>query len=483
MRLYNYLENIEVLQTNVTRFDMEIRGVTSRLDEVAEGDAFVCVKGMRTDGHSLALRAKERGAVLLVAESLCPRVIEAGLPYIAVADTRAVLARMCAKAYGNPERYMKLIGVTGTNGKTSVCRILSQIYEQAGRRVTTLGTLDGGLTTPDPEDLFRMLKLAFDRGSDTVVMEASSHALNLRKLDGIRFSCGVFTNLTPEHLDFHKNMEEYASSKAVLFENSDCGIYNADDPAYREVSARAAGRCYTCSATGAEADYYAKNVEYRGADGISYTLVTPRGEIAIETELCGSFNLYNTLMAGAVAYNCGVSDECIRRGIAKVDNVPGRLERIDLGDVPFSVYIDYAHTPDALEKVLRCIRAFKGGAGKLILLFGCGGDRDRSKRKVMGQIASRLSDFVVVTSDNSRSEKPEDIITEILKGVDKERPYKVITDRKTAIEYAISIANTDDVILLAGKGHEDYEIGKDGKTYFNEKEIAKEAVIKRFKKK
>ncbi len=481
MKLYNYLENIEVLQTNVVRFDLEIKGVTSRACEVENGYIFVCIKGMHNDGHSFACTAKQRGAVVLVVESVTESVILSELPYIRVKNTRAVLALMCAKSYGNPERMLKLVGVTGTNGKTSTCRILSNIYSLAQQRVKTVGTLDGGLTTPDSEDFFKILKNAFDLGIEKIVMEASSHALWLDKLNGVRFDYGLFTNLTPEHLDFHKSMNEYALAKAKLFQNSSCGLYNLDDSFYKQVSSLASGKIYTYSCLDMTADFYIKNYVSEGTDGFSYTLVTPSEEMKIKSHLCGRFNVYNTLAAGALAYIDGVDTDIIEKGILSVKNISGRLERIELGELPFSVYIDYAHSPDALEKVLYCIRNFKKEEQRLTVLFGCGGDRDRSKRRVMGQIASRLADFVIVTSDNSRSENSTDIINEIMKGIDKERPHIVIENRREAIEYAILNARENDIILLAGKGHENYEIDSFGKKYFNEKEIAARAVCKRLK--
>jgi len=483
LRLYNYLENVEVLQTNVRRFDMEIRGVTSRSDEVQCGYVFVCIRGMHRDGHDLASVAKEKGASLLVVEQLTLGIVNTGLPYIRVENTRSALALMCAAAYGNPERQLKMIGVTGTNGKTSTCQLLSAVYAKSGENVKTVGTLDGGLTTPDPEDFFPMLKKAFDTGMTTVIMEASSHALFLDKLYGVKFRCGLFTNLTEEHLDFHKNMNGYAAAKAKLFKSCEIGLFNLDDSYCSKVKEMSAGRSLTYSVTDKNADFCVENYISHGTKGFEYDLLTPTFPLMIKSHLCGRFNVYNTLAAASLAFADGVDHGAIEAGIRSVENVRGRLERLDFKDVPFEVYIDYAHTPDALQKVLECIRAFKSKKQKITLVFGCGGDRDRSKRRLMGQTASRLADFVIVTSDNCRTEKREDIICEILKGIDKERPYKVIEDRKNAIEYAVENAKENDIILLAGKGHEDYEIGPFGKSYFNEKEIAANAVDKRVRKK
>lgn len=483
MKLYNYLENIEILETNITRFDSEITGVTSRSYDVKTGYIFVCIRGLNEDGHSFSVTAEKLGASLLVVDNVNEAVIASGLPYIKVKNTRAVLALMCAKSYGNPEKMLRIIGVTGTNGKTSTCRLLSEIYRRAGSNVETIGTLGGGLTTPDPEDLFKAFRKAFDSGVDTVVMEVSSHALFFDKLCGVNFENAIFTNLTPEHLDLHGNMDDYAEAKAKLFASSRCGMYNIDDPSWKKIASCAGGKVYTYSFSERSADYYVCNYVSHGVNGFEYDLMTPRSSIYLRSELCGTFNVYNTLSAAACAHADRIDGEVIANAVASVANVPGRLEKVDLGNVPFELFIDYAHSPDALENVLECIRSFKRQDQKITLLFGCGGDRDRSKRRVMGKIASRLADFVIVTSDNCRSENAADIISEIMKGIDKERPHIVIEDRRRAIEYAIANGKENDIILFAGKGHEKYEIGKNGKTYFDEKQIAADAVFKRFKEK
>ncbi|MBE6671362.1 MAG: UDP-N-acetylmuramoyl-L-alanyl-D-glutamate--2,6-diaminopimelate ligase [Ruminococcaceae bacterium] len=481
MKLYNYLKGIEVLETTVTRFDMDISGVTSRTDEVENNYIYVCLKGLTVDGHKFADKAKEKGATLLVVEKADECIRHTGLPYIKVKNTRAILALMCSAHNGHPEEELKIIAVTGTNGKTSTCRILSEIYVRAGFSVVTMGTLDGGLTTRDPEDLFKALRKAFDNGADTVIMEASSHALYLDKLYGVIFDGAIFTNLTEEHLDFHKNMDEYALAKAKLFSMSRFGVYNADDEYCEKVSSTSYGRKYFYSLYNRNADFYIENYKENKTDGFEYELIAGSDIINVKSKLCGMFNVYNTMSACAFAYLDGIDKSIIEKGVSSVLNVKGRLEKLELYSAPFSVYIDYAHTPDALEKVLLCIRSFKHTEQKITVLFGCGGDRDRLKRRTMGQIASRLADFVIVTSDNSRSENPSDIISEIMKGIDKERPHIVIENRREAIEYAIMTADDNDIILLAGKGHEEYEIDSNGKRYFSEKEIAEKAVYKRFK--
>ena len=482
MRLYNYLENVEVKETNVTCFDVEIKGITSRSYEVKEGYIFVCIKGLKNDGHLFIESVKENGCAFLVVEYVNEQIISCGLPYIRVENTRKVLALMCAKRYGNPEREVKMVAVTGTNGKTSTCRILSEIYGKSGMIVDTYGTLDGGLTTDDSEDLFKKLRHSFDNGFDTIVMEASSHALALDKLFGVEFDNSVFTNLTEEHLDFHLNMDNYASAKAKLFSSSKLSVLNYDNSYFERVGKDAKGRKYFYSLNSTMADYYIENLKMFGAKGFEYDLVTPKCRVEIKSELCGYFNVYNTMAAATAALCDGVDPIYVQQGINCVKNVKGRLEKVELPNNDLNLYIDYAHTPDALEKVLKCIRDFKEDNQKITVLFGCGGDRDKTKRSVMGKIASKLADFTVITSDNSRSEDPICIIKDILKGIDKERPYKVIENRKEAIEYVIMNSCSDDIILLAGKGHEDYEIDLSGKRYFSEIEIAVNAAGKRFKK-
>jgi len=481
LKLYNYLAGIEILKTNIRFFDTEISTVTSRSEQIQKNCLFVCIKGMHSDGHDFAGIAKEKGAAALVVQSITDEVLGSGLPYALVKDTRRALALMCAVAAGNPERELSLNAVTGTNGKTSTVTLLKNIYDSAGLRCESLGTLNGGLTTPDPEDLFAAFKSIFNNGNKYVVMEASSHALALGKLYGLRFDSSIFTNLTPEHLDFHNTMEEYASAKAVLFEQSAVGLFNTDDRYGKAIFDSAACRKYRYSMSDKTADFYIDGYHSCGIDGIEYTLVTPNGKIDIKSSLPGKFNAYNTAAAAALSYLNGVDQKSIARGIENTLNIDGRLEKIHLPGNEITVYIDYAHSPDALEKVLTTIREYKKSDQKLTVLFGCGGDRDRSKRRIMGSIASRCADFVIITSDNSRSENALDIIAEIVKGIDKERPYIVIESRKEAIQYAINNASYGEIILLAGKGHENYEINGNKKTVFSEKEIAAEAFYKRFK--
>lgn len=480
MRLYNYLEGIEIKHSNICRLDTEISGVTSKTDDVENGYIFVCINGMKVDGHEFACLAKQKGACFLVVEYMSLSVALSGLPYIVVENARKALAQMCAIHRGNPEKQLKLIGVTGTNGKTSTCRLLKEIYCAHGKNAETIGTLDGGLTTPDSERFFEMLREKFDRGVDTVIMEVSSHALALDKLYGVKFHGAIFTNLTPEHLDFHHDMDSYCQAKAKLFKMAKWGLYNVDDE-YAEGLMSANDRPSFTYSIYKKSKFKAKDINLLGIDGIEYSLDFGKEQMKIKSSLCGVFNVYNTMASACAGYIDGIDTETIKNAISSVKTVCGRLERVELGNVNFSVYIDYAHTPDALQNVLECVSAFKKEEQRLVVLFGCGGDRDKSKRSVMGKIASSIADLVIVTSDNSRSENPIDIINDIMQGIDKNSNHMVIESREAAIEYAVVNANEGDIILLCGKGHEDYEIGKFTKRYFSEKEIAARAVKKRLK--
>ena len=482
MKLYSYLDVLDVLGNNVNNFNIEISGVSSRSSEVSKGYVFVCIKGMHTTGNKYIAEAVKNGAVLLITEEIDASVVQSGIPYIKVPNARIALARLCARFYGNPEGQLCIKAVTGTNGKTSTVQILSEIYTQANIKNRRIGTLSGSLTTPDPEELFREFKYAFDNGYTHIVMEASSHALALEKLHGIDFDGAIFTNLTPDHLDFHSCMADYALSKSKLFCQSKYGLYNADDEYGTILCEKGKGKKYYYSARDKKADFFADNIKYKGNSGIEYDLVYEGGIIHIESGLVGIFNVYNTLSAISMALVDGIEPEIITDAVKSISGVSGRLEKLDLGSIDFSVYIDYAHTPDALEKLLETVRGFRNKGQKITLLFGCGGDRDKSKRSLMGKIASSLADFVIITSDNVRTEEPSCIISDIMKGIDKERPHIVIEDRKTAIEYAVNNAVKDEIILLAGKGHENYEIVGKEKYDFNEKEITAKAVRERFKK-
>ncbi|MBQ3866331.1 MAG: UDP-N-acetylmuramoyl-L-alanyl-D-glutamate--2,6-diaminopimelate ligase, partial [Clostridia bacterium] len=410
------------------------------------------------------------------------------IPYVLMEDTRSALPLLLSTFYGHPEKsFRHMIAITGTNGKTTTSFMLKAVFEAAGHKTGVIGTtkyLIGDeeykkvdpaaafLTTPDPEILFDLLADMRQAGVDTVIMEASSHALYLKKLTGLHFNVGIFTNLTQDHIDFHKTMEEYLSAKKRLFSICDTGVFNADDPHFEDISRNVPAAVVPFSVKSGKGTYRVEEMLREDEKGVAFRVASPRGEFDLSVPIPGAFTVYNALGAAAAAMESGLEPKDIVRGFAGMQGVKGRIERIPT-DTPYSVFIDFAHTPDALENILRTLREFT--RGRLWCLFGCGGDRDRSKRPVMGRIAGQLSDVVVVTSDNARTEEKEDIIAQILTGLgDCEKEVVTIVDRTEAIHYCLDRAEEGDVILLAGKGHEEYEIDKTGKHPYSERRIVEE---------
>ncbi len=455
------------------RGECELRDIRPRSAsfEVAHGDIFVAVCGGRYDGHDFISEAIRRGTVLVVAERLTPALEESSADFIIVNDSKIALARLWNASCGFPSRRMSFIAVTGTNGKTSTAQLLAHILRRAGYEAATLGTLSsgfGGMTTPPPELLYPELNRLADAGVELVVCEASSHALTQRRLDAIRFELAIFTNLTPEHLDYHRDMESYLAAKARLLKLSRTALINVGDP-YMATLAALDTPHVTYSARG-DADFTACEV-----CGAEYVLKSSRADFRVRCEVGGKFALENSLAAASAALLLAVKPEVIARALADCPQVRGRLERLEVGR-EFDVYIDYAHTPDALKKALEALRS--DCRGELYVLFGCGGDRDRSKRPVMGRIASELADRVILTSDNSRSELPEAIIADILAGIPDVSCVTVEVDRELAIRSALRALRPGDVLLLAGKGHEEYVIDRSGRRYFSEKRIVEDELNK-----
>ena len=494
MKLYDLLSALESFSCTMPR-DMPISGITSDSRRVKRGDLFVCIRGLREDGHAYLHDAVAAGAVAVMTEEG-----RSGVPdcvvHITVPDTRSALSRLYHAWYGYPGDRLRLIAVTGTNGKTSVSFMLKAIWEASLEPCGLIGTVrcdSGGralrcstvassanMTTPDPEDLYRLLAEMVEDGVRTVIMETTSHALALGKLDALHFDAAIFTNLTPEHLDFHGDMEHYFAAKAKLFTMCDLAIINRDDPWAERIAANAHGSVRFCSIRSDRADYTAQQIEDRGVDGIAYRLKGKRAEMKINCRIPGMFSVMNTLQAASLALERGKPPACIHDAIASLNGVQGRMERVRVPmEADFSVFVDYAHTPDALENLLRTARGFCKNDNRLVILFGCGGDRDKAKRPLMGKIAAALADFVIVTSDNSRTEEPMEIIEEILVGVREhgKTDYRVICDRREAIRYALEQARCGDVILLAGKGHETYEINRTGRHPFDEKEIVAQIAV------
>lgn len=465
--------------------DPVIESITSKSSLCKKNGLFICIQGLHSDGHLFIDEAISKGAAAIIIDSfhlnLENRLISLGIPFAVYDNTRSAEAFAFSRFYGDPWKKMKIFGVTGTNGKTTVVSLLDSIYKAAGFSSQTIGTLTGSMTTPDPDVLYKTLADFADKGVQYVFMEASSHALALEKLAPIKFDVGIFTNLTPEHLDFHKTMQSYAEAKAKLFSMSKICIINADDPYSNIIKNFSFGKYYLCSARHDGYDFFVKNVVLKGSFGIKYDILTADLVLKINAIIPGMFNVMNTLEAAAAAIVDGIPPNLVRLAVCSFCGVKGRLERVRIPTNDFSVYIDFAHTPDALENILNTVRSFIGKGQRLVLIFGCGGDRDKEKRPKMGAIATRLADFVIITADNSRSENTLSIIDNILEGVSSGGTYTVIENRKEAIEYAIEAALPGDVILLAGKGHEEYEILSNGIHPFSEKDIVQKAAEKYIK--
>ncbi len=467
-----------------------ITSVTSNSNDVRRGGVFVAVRGESVDGHDFIGEAVRRGASTIVAE----RKPDIGLPgkvtLVITKDTRNALARMADYYYDSPSKKVKVIGVTGTNGKTTVTYLVEAMLRNAGRACARIGTTgyDTGksqykatVTTPDSVALQRMLNEASDAGAEYCALEVSSHALTQSRVDFVRFQVAVFTNLTQDHLDYHKSMESYYKSKARLFidHSPKVAVVNIDDPYASKLLGAIEGDLFTYGLEGF-ADITAEDV-VMSMSGTNLTLKTPKGSVEVRSALTGAHNIYNILAATAVGVAEGIDIDKLAEGIGSLNAVPGRFERIVEGQ-GFGVIVDYAHTHDAIGKVVETAR--KLTRGRVITIFGCGGDRDKEKRPLMGRAAWRLSDVVVVTSDNPRSESPDRIIDDILDGIiEEENPgatLKVVDDRREAIRTAISLAVADDIVLIVGKGHEDYQIIGDTRHHFDDREEARAILKERY---
>ena len=447
--------------------------------QIQPGGLFFCVRGEKVDGHELAPRAVEEGAAALVVER---ELTELAIPQVVVGDSRAAMAPLAARFWGDPTAKLRVVGVTGTNGKTTTAFLVKEILEAASYPCGLLGTVKqvvGGVqkevvrTTPEAIELQATFRQMLEGGDQACAMEVSSHAMTLHRADAIHFEVAIFTNLTQDHLDFHGTMEEYFLAKRKLFEaGPKAAIVNVDDPYGQRLAEEF--ECITFSAEGAEADYSARNVEFDAA-GASFSIA----EMRLRTGLPGHFNVANALGAFAAAEAMGVGSEIAAAGLARAARVPGRFEPIDEGQ-GFSVLVDYAHTPDSLENVLRAARRLT--RGRLISVFGAGGDRDRDKRPKMGRAGAELSDLTVITSDNPRSEDPEAIVAEVAAGAEGAAgaaELEVVVDRREAIALALGRAEPGDTVVIAGKGHEQGQEFEEGrKIPFDDREVAREELWK-----
>lgn len=474
MKLYALLNEIDY-QTELG--DMDIADVTNDSRCAGPGSLFVCIAGEHFDGHDHAPSALEKGAAAVVCER------DLGLDrQIIVSDTREAYGIICANFYDNPARRLKLIGVTGTNGKTTVTSLIKNALSYCGIKAGLIGTIQNEVgdeiyptdkTTPDAKDLQFLFSKMVEAECEYAVIEVSSHALDQHRIGNIHFDLAVFTNLTQDHLDYHKTMERYFEAKKKLFEIADVGIINIDDAYGLKLSMMAKCAVVTYSVSSTKADFYASHITSEPG-GVSFRLECNNIKSRVDFPMPGLYSVQNALAAAAVCREVGVSIEKIIESLNYTCGVKGRSELIPTGR-DFSVICDYAHTPDGLKNILPSIKDFT--KGRLITLFGCGGDRDAAKRPLMGEIAAEYSDFLIVTSDNPRTEDPEAIIEDILPGVKKyDTPYVVLSNRREAIQYAISHAKEGDTVVLAGKGHETYQVIGTEKHHFDEREIVTEAL-------
>lgn len=482
MTLKEYLEGIPCT-TSIPPGEMEqisVTSVTNDSRQVREGSIFVCVRGGRFDGHTKAAEALDNGAAAVVVER------DLGLPrQILAENSRAAYALLCANHFGNPARKLKLVGITGTSGKTTVAFLIKSILEQAGKKVGLIGTIRNQIgelefpakhTTPDPYQLHTMLDRMAEAGCEYVVMEASSHALDQQRLTGCRFAAAVFTNFSQDHLDYHKTMENYFAAKKKLFSMTEKPVVNLDDANGEELAKELEG-AVTFSLERDDATLTARNISST-VKGSSFIIVGERIIQRTRVAMPGRFSVSNAMAAAAACYALGISPEKIAGGLAACPGVPGRAEIIP-APVDYTIIRDFAHAPEELEQIIATLRPYKG-RGRLITLFGCPGDRDRTKRAAMGEAVAKSSDLAILTSDNPRTEDEGQIIDDTIPGLKKyDTPYQVILDRYEAIAWALDQAKKDDILLLAGKGHEDYQVLKEETVFFDEKILVQQLLSER----
>ena len=474
MKLKELLRGLGVLELHADEA-LDITGVQYDSRQVSPGDLFVAISGFQTDGHKYIPKAMENGAACVV----CEKKPETDIPYVLVPDARAALAALGANWFGHPADDLCVIGITGTNGKTTSTYLLKHVLEKTlGAKVGLIGTIQNMIgdeilhterTTPESFELQKLFADMRDAGCTRVIMEVSSHALVLHRADQIRFGAAVFTNLTEDHLDFHKTMDAYCDAKAMLFRRCETGAVNVDDAYAKRIMEQADCRLLTYSAQGKPAALKAEHIGLF-SDRVEFDAVYQNERVPVTLGIPGIFSVYNALGVIAAALALDIPLAAIADALRTAQSVKGRVEVVPTPGKGYTVLIDYSHTPDSLENILKAVRGFC--AGRIIAVFGCGGDRDPYKRPVMGRIAAELSDLAIVTSDNPRTEDPYKILRQILAGMqDTETPYEVIESRVSAIGRAMELAQKDDVIVLCGKGHETYqEIGHE-KHHLDEREV------------
>ena len=472
MKLKDLLKNMNVLELCADP-ELEVASIAYDSRKVTPGSLFVAISGFASDGNRFIPMAMEKGAVVVVTA----KKPAADVPYVLVENDRLALAMLGTNYYGHPAEDMTMIGITGTNGKTSTTLLLKQVLEKClGARVGLIGTMENLVgdevipterTTPESLELQALFARMRDAGCSHVVMEVSSHAITLDRVGGVHFDVAAFTNLTEDHLDFHKTMDAYCDAKAALFTRCGKAVINADDAYAPRMLAKADCPVITTSVHDI-GNLKAESLELH-AEGIHFTAKMAGERAAVSLPIPGKFTVYNALTVLGVAKQLGISMADCAEALKTARGVKGRVEVVPTPQTPYSVLIDYAHTPDGLENVISSVQDFC--RGRVITVFGCGGDRDPMKRPIMGEIGVKLSDFAVITSDNPRTEDPDAIIADILKGVKPEYgAYKVVTNRREAIQYAMDIAEKDDIIILAGKGHETYQEIHGVKYHLDERE-------------
>ena len=478
MNLHRLLQGVDIL-SSTGGLDKDIAGVASDSRSVGPGYAFVCYEGVNVDGHTFIPQAIQNGATTIIGEKL--ESVPPGVTYIQTSNGRIAFSLIAANWYGNPADRLKLIGITGTNGKTSTAHLAHSIFEAAGLKSGFMGTVgtsyadvfvEPTITTLEPLTLHELFRDIADAGVEYVIMETSSQGLAQHRLAGLTFETAVFTNLTQDHLDYHETMEEYLNAKMMLFQQLDpdsgLAVLNGDDPASDAIRDKINPPNLTFGVA-QPADLSVSDVEST-LKRLSFVADTPKGKISANLRLLGDYNLYNALAAIGIGLHHDCPIEAIQTGLASTV-VPGRFELVDRGQ-PFAVVVDYAHTPDGLENLLTAAR--KITQGSLISVFGCGGDRDRGKRPKMGNISATIADHSVITSDNPRTEEPDAILADIVEGLPDNTSYDLIQDRRTAIGHAIELAKAGDLVTIAGKGHEPYQEINGVRYGFDDREVAAE---------
>lgn len=490
-KLIEALDGVKVAVSNeeISRGDVLIEDITNDSRSVKPNSLFVCVQGFNTDGHKYIADAIQKGVTAVVVDKDSENLeVPVGISLIRVTDSRKALAKLASEFYDSPDLKLRLIGITGTNGKTTTAYLINSILKKYGRKTGLFGTIayqlgdelkEAGRTTPESLELEYFFKMAVDTGVTDIVMEVSSHALDLHRVDEIEFDHAVFTNLGLDHLDYHKTVDEYLAAKTKLFVHLDMlnrkggkfAIVNIDDPNSKKILSATAATKITYGLS-REAQIYARPISM-DINGISFEAYTPSGSQRIDLKLTGNFNIYNALAAISSASAMGIPLDTIKKGLEEVSNIPGRFEKIK--GKKFDVIVDYAHTPEALKNLLMTAREV--APKKLIVVFGCGGDRDRSKRPIMGEIAANYADFCILTSDNPRREDPFRVLLDTEAGIQKVRAkgeYLVNVDRRQAIEEACHCAKEGDLVVIAGKGHENYQILADRTIHFDDREVVRE---------